>query len=164
MAKFIDAPRILGAKLLTIEKPARYVGGEYGILSKKDAGFQTVIAFPDLYEVGMSNKALRILYNSLNRLDGISCERVFALPPEAETLFRENNIRLYGLDNGIVVQSADLLMFTFGYELGITGILSILETSGIPLRNEERGEDDPLVIAGGPCVSNPLPYCNFIDA
>jgi radical SAM-linked protein len=164
MAKFIDAPRILGAKLLTIEKPVRYVGGEYGILSKKDAGFQTVIAFPDLYEVGMSNKALRILYNRLNNIDGISCERVFALPPEAETLFRENNIPLYGLDNGLVVQSADLLMFTFGYELGITSVLSILEMSGIPLRNEERGEDDPLVIAGGPCVSNPLPYSSFIDA
>jgi radical SAM-linked protein len=162
--RFVDVPRLFGEKLLSVEKPARYAGGEYGILSKKDASFQTVIAFPDLYEVGMSNKALRILYNRLNGIDDVSCERVFALPPDAEALFKEHGIPLCGLDNGLVVQSADLLMFTFGYELGITGILSILDMSGIPLHNEERGEGDPPVIAGGPCVSNPLPYAGFIDA
>jgi radical SAM-linked protein len=161
---FIDIRQTLGEKLLSVEKPARYTGGEYGILAKKEAAFQTVIAFPDVYEVGMSNKALRILYNRLNEMDDISCERVFALPPDAEELFLKNSIPLYGLDNGLVVQSAALLMFTFGYELGATGILSILEMSGIPLRNEERGEAVPVVIAGGPCASNPLPYSGFIDA
>ena len=161
---FIDIVERLGGKLLLLEKPARFTGGEYGIRSKKDAPFQTVIAFPDLYEVGMSNKALKILYNRLNDLDGVSCERVFALPPAAEALFTNEGIPLYGLDNGLIVKDAALLLFTFGYELGITGILSILDMSGVPLRNADRDDQSPIVIAGGPCVSNPLPYRLFIDA
>jgi radical SAM superfamily enzyme YgiQ (UPF0313 family) len=163
MARYINPLEELGASLLTVEKPARYTGGEYGMLAKRDAPFQTVIAFPDLYELGMSNQALRILYNRLNALPEVSCDRVFAPAPDFETLLNEKNIPLYGLDTGIAIRDTDMLMFTLGYELGITSALTILETAHIPLRSEERGGDYPIVIAGGPCVSNPLPYGRFID-
>ncbi|MDR2796520.1 MAG: TIGR03936 family radical SAM-associated protein, partial [Spirochaetaceae bacterium] len=164
MARYIDPLKDLGGLLLTVEKPARYTGGEYGMLAKADAQFQTVIAFPDLYELGMSNQALRILYNKLNAYDGVSCDRAFAPAPDFEKLLKEKGIPLYGLDTGIALCDTDMLMFTLGYELGITSVLTILETARIPLHPEDRGELCPIVIAGGPCVSNPLPYARFIDA
>ena len=123
-----------------------------------------VIAFPDLYEIGMSNQALKILYNRLNGIEGIFCDRSFAPAPDFEELLRSRQLPLYGLDTGISLAYVDLLMFTLGYELLITGLLTMLDVSGIPLRRRDRGEDDPLVIMGGPCVSNPLPYADFIDA
>ncbi|MDR2802927.1 MAG: TIGR03936 family radical SAM-associated protein [Treponema sp.] len=164
MARYINPLKDLGGLLLTVEKPARYTGGEYGMLAKPDAPFQAVIAFPDLYELGMSNQALRILYNRLNAYDGISCDRAFAPAPDFEKLLKEKEIPLYGLDTGIALCDTDMLMFTLGYELGITSVLTILETAHIPLHPEDRGELCPIVIAGGPCVSNPLPYARFIDA
>jgi radical SAM superfamily enzyme YgiQ (UPF0313 family) len=142
----------------------RYAGGEYGRLANKDAGFQTLIGFPDLYEIGMSNQALRILYNNLNSLDDVSCDRAFAPAPDFEALLRNMGLPLYGLDTGISIKSVDLLLFTLGYELGITGVLTMLDLGGIPLHKKDRGGDDPIVIMGGPCVSNPLPYASFIDA
>ena len=162
--RYIDPAADLGGRLLEVEKPSRYTGGEYGRLAKKDAALQTLIAFPDLYEIGMSNQALRIIYNGLNRMADISCDRAFAPAPDFEKLLREKNIPLYGLDTGICLGDLDLLLLTLGYELGISGLFSILDVSGIPLRREERGENHPIVAAGGPAVSNPLPYSAFIDA
>jgi len=147
-----------------VEKPGRYCGGEHGRLADKDASLQTLIAFPDLYEIGMSNQALRIIYNGLNRIPGVSCDRAFAPAPDFEKLLREKGLPLYGLDTGVSLKSLDLLLFTLGYELGFSGILAMLDVSGIPLRREKRGESDPLIIAGGPAVSNPLPYSDYIDA
>ncbi|MDR2097447.1 MAG: TIGR03936 family radical SAM-associated protein [Spirochaetaceae bacterium] len=164
MAHYIDPLKDLGGLLLTVEKPARYTGGEYGMLAKVDAPFQTVIAFPDLYELGMSNQAVRILYNRLNALPGVSCDRAFAPAPDFEKLLKEKGLPLYGLDTGIALCDTDMLMFTLGYELGITSVLAILEAARIPLHSAERGEECPIVVAGGPCVSNPLPYARFIDA
>jgi radical SAM family uncharacterized protein len=161
--QYIDPLKDLGGLLLTVEKPARYTGGEYGMLAKCGASFQTVIAFPDLYELGMSNQALRILYNRINALNDISCDRVFAPAPDFEKLLKEKHIPLYALDTGLTLRGADMLMFTLGYELGINSALTILDTAGIALRREERAEDAPIIIAGGPCVSNPLPYARFID-
>ena len=149
---------------MSVEKPARYAGGEYGRLARRDSTLKTVIAFPDLYEIGMSNQALRILYNGLNRMEEISCDRAFAPAPDFEALLRNRSLPLYGLDTGISLKNVDLLMFTLGYELGINGVLTMLDVSGIPLRSRERGDDDPIVIMGGPCVSNPLPYSAFVDA
>nr|AGS52304.1 Fe-S oxidoreductase [uncultured bacterium contig00061] len=111
----------------------------------------------------MSNQALRIIYNGLNNIPGISCDRAFAPAPDFEQLLRDRGLPLYGLDTGISLKNTDLLLFTLGYELGISGILGMLDVSGIPLRCSQRGEDDPLIIAGGPAVSNPLPYSAFID-
>ena len=163
-AVYVDPVKDLGPLLLDVEKPARYCGGEHGCLAKKDPPMQTLIAFPDLYEIGMSNQAFRIIYNNLNSISGISCDRAFAPAPDFEELLRSRGLPLYGLDTGISLHSTDLLLFTLGYELGFSGILAMLDVSGIPLRSNMRGENDPVVFAGGPAVSNPMPYCEFIDA
>lgn len=169
MIKYVDPLTELGPLLLKIEKPGRYTGGEYGRLCKtepaqNDNALKTIIAFPDLYEIGMSNQALKIIYNRLNSKENIFCDRAFAPAPDFEALLREKNLPLYGLDTGISLKNADLLMFTLGYELGITGVLTMLNISNIPIRSCDRTDDDPVVIMGGPCVSNPLPYSKFIDA
>ncbi|MDR2743165.1 MAG: TIGR03960 family B12-binding radical SAM protein [Treponema sp.] len=165
---FVDPGEALGKHLLEVEKPARYTGGEYGRLASKDmmrnAALKMAVAFPDLYEIGMSNQALRILYNRLNKIPGIACDRVFAPAPDFEALIRDKGIPLYCLDTGVRVRDLDILGFTLGYELGITGVLAILSLSGVPLRSSERTGRAPLVIMGGPCVSNPLPYAPFVDA
>jgi len=162
---YIDPAFALGHKLLDIEKPARYTGGEVGCIADKNKILKTLIAFPDLYEIGMGNQALRIIYNYMNNMADVCCDRAFAPAPDFEKLLRENNLPLYGLDTGISLASLDILMFTLGYELGFNGILTMLDVSGIPLKCEERKDDlYPIIIAGGPAVSNPLPYCAYIDA
>jgi radical SAM family uncharacterized protein len=157
-------PLDFGKHLLGVEKPVRYVGGEYGRLARKSAALQTVIAFPDLYEIGMSNQALRIMYNRLNGIDDVSCDRAFMPAPDFRAFLKRNAIPLYGLDTGVALGDVDALMFTLGYELGITNALAMLELAGVPLHADERKENAPIVIMGGPCASNPLPYARFIDA
>ncbi|MDR1106052.1 MAG: radical SAM protein, partial [Treponema sp.] len=164
MVRYIDPLADIGEALLSVEKPARYSGGEYGRLAKKDAVLRMLVAFPDLYEIGMSNQAFRILYNRLNGIPGISCDRAFAPAADFEQLLREKGLPLYGLDTGISAGHTHVLMFTLGYELGITEVLAMLDVSSIPVHSEERKEEDPLVIMGGCCVSNPLPYAAFADA
>jgi radical SAM superfamily enzyme YgiQ (UPF0313 family) len=163
-AAAVDIIAQLGGKLLKVDKPQRYTGGEYGAYCRKDAYLRTLIAFPDLYEIGMGNQALKIIYNRMNNIQDISCDRAFAAAPDFEKLLRENNIPLYGLDTGASLGSFDLLMFTIGYELGLNGVLTMLDVSGIPMRCEERDFSHPVIIAGGPAVSNPLPFSPFIDA
>ncbi len=166
MLRYIN-PLDFGKQLLEVEKPVRYVGGEYGILAKKDAVLQTLIAFPDLYEIGMSNQALRIIYNRLNGIEGVSCDRAFMPAPDFRAFLKEQSIPLYGLDTGIALGGVDILMFTLGYELGITNVLAMLDLAGIPLHAKDRTAENstfPIVIMGGPCVSNPLPYAHFVDA
>jgi hypothetical protein len=160
----VDPVSALGADLLKVEKPGRYVGGEHGRLATKNCCLKAVIAFPDLYEIGMSNQAFRIIYNNLNNIPDISCDRAFAPAPDFEQLLRDKGLPLYGLDTGISLKNVDLLLFTLGYELGFSGILAMLDISGIPLRASQRTEEDPLILAGGPAISNPVPYSNFIDA
>jgi radical SAM-linked protein len=162
--RYVDPLHELGKLLMEVEKPARYTGGEYGSLARRSAIFDTLIAFPDLYEIGMSNQAMRIIYNRINRIEGISCDRAFAPAPDFEKLLAEKNIPLYGLDTGIAFHDLDILMFTFGYELGITEVLAMLQVGKIPVRSEDRDEQYPIVIMGGPSVSNPVPYGRFIDA
>jgi len=166
--RYVDPIKELGGLLLNVEKPARYTGGEVGRLASNkklaDNDLSAIIAFPDLYEIGMGNQAVRIIYNHMNSENNIFCDRVFAPAPDFEKLLRENNIPIYGLDTGISAASVDLLMFTLGYELGLNGILTILDVCGIPLHCEKRNKSHPIVIAGGPAVSNPLPYAPFIDA
>ena len=163
MIRYINPITDIGSSLLDIEKPARYTGGEYGVYAKEGI-LKTAIVFPDLYELGMSNQAFRIIYNGLNRMEGISCDRAFAPAPDFEKLLKEKGLPLYGLDTGIALGGTDLLLFSLGYELGITGLLSVLDSSRVALRSAERGSGDPVVIMGGPCVSNPLPYSLFVDA
>ena len=162
--RYINLPDNPSGLLLSVEKSCRYAGGEYGRLADKNAPFQTLIAFPDLYEIGMCNQALKILYNRLNGIPGVSCDRAFAPAPDFERLLRETKLPLYGLDTGISLKDLDALLFTLGYELCAGGMLTMMDVSGIPVHASQRGETDPIVIAGGPAISNPLPYSPFIDA
>lgn len=165
--KHVDALTELGPDLLGVEKPARYLGGEQGSISRQgvnDAGFIMALSFPDLYEIGMSNNAIRILYGELNARKGIRCERVFAPAPDFEALLAKKEIPLFTLESSLALCDLDVLGFSLGYELAATSVLSILSSGHIPLRREARGEDDPIVIMGGPAISNPHPFALFIDA
>ena len=149
--------------LLRVEKPARYVGGEFGQIKKDKCVLDMAIAFPDLYEIGMSNQALKILYKNLNSIEGVRCERVFAPAPDLENELMTADIPLFTLESKISMKDLDIIGVTLGYELGITGMLSILHSGRIPLRAEDRSVDDPVIILGGPAASNPIPFSLFVD-
>ncbi|MDA3940734.1 MAG: TIGR03936 family radical SAM-associated protein, partial [Spirochaetia bacterium] len=151
--------------LLNVLMPGRYVGGEFGsIESYNKSNLNFGICFPDLYEIGMSNQAIKLLYRGLNNIEGISCERVFSPAQDFETKLKLNNIPLYTLENGIPLNELDILGFSIGYELSATNILTILETGQIPILNIDRSENDPVIIAGGPAITNPAPFGSFFDA
>ncbi len=151
--------------LLNVTMPGRYVGGEFGsIKSYNKQNLNFGICFPDLYEIGMSNQAVKLLYRGLNSLKGISCERVFAPAQDFEKKLKANNIPLYTLESGIPLNELDILGFSIGYELSATNILTILETGHIPIQKKGRTEKDPIIIAGGPAITNPAPFSNFLDA
>lgn len=159
-----DIVEDLGRELLGVEKPARYAARDFGASVKDSAVLDIAIAFPDLYEIGMSNQAIRILYGGLNGLEGIRCERVFAPAPDFEALLKERDLPLCTLETGIPLSELDLLGVSLGYELGAMGMLSILSAGRMPLRSERRGEGDPIVLLGGVVASNPAPYGPFVDA
>ncbi|MCK5249135.1 MAG: radical SAM protein, partial [Spirochaetaceae bacterium] len=152
--------------LISVEKPGRYVGGEYGavIHAPAENDFTICIVFPDLYEIGMSNQAVRILYKLFNDRKGLHAERSFSPAPDFEKGLKVRGIPLYSLESGIPISDFDLLAVTIGYELSFTNFLSFLNAGGIPLRRENRKEEHPLVIAGGPAMTNPVPWADFIDA
>ncbi len=146
-------------------KPARYIGNEINII-KKDCGkmdLRIALSYPDLYEVGMSNLGLRILYDSINRIENFYCERVFAPWLDFEEKLRENGIPLFSLETYTPLNQFDVIGFSIGYELLYTNILNILELGNIPLKSEDREENDPLITAGGPAVFNPEPMADYID-
>lgn len=149
--------------LLSVEKPARYMGNEFGSIAKKSVDVRFVLAFPDVYEVGMSHLGLQILYAILNSVEWIGAERVYAPWPDREDAMRASGEVLSTLETSTPLASADILGFTLQYELSCTNILNMLELSGIPLLSSERGEDFPLILGGGPCASNPEPLADFFD-
>jgi len=148
-----------------VENPARYVGGEWGCTVKDDTDVTLRIAltFPELYEIGMSNTAIKILYRMLNNMPRVSCERVFVPAPDFEKELRDHDVPLYTLETGTLVGDADLLAVSFGYELLATNVLTILNSAGIPLRAAERRSRDPIVLLGGPGATNPIPMAPFVD-
>lgn len=162
--RHIDPVREFARELSSILNPVRYLGGEFGQIKKDDAGFTFALSFPDLYEIAMSNLAIKILYDGLNRLPSVRCERVFAPAPDFEALLKSKNVPLYTLESGIPLNEVDVLGVSIGYEPGITGLLAILETGHIPIECKDRGEHDPIVLAGGCGVTNPVPFSAFIDA
>ena len=151
--------------LRLVQKPARYVGGEYGQIVKDKSAVDVRVAFcfPDTYEIGMSNLGLRILYGVLNGIDGVWCERVFAPWHDMEEQMRMNDVKLYGLESGDPICDFDVIAFSIGYELSYTNVLNMLDLAGIPLRAGDRGGALPLVVAGGVCCFNPEPLGDFID-
>ena len=148
-----------------VQKPARYVGGEFNAIMKDKSKVDTRVAFcfPDTYEIGMSNIGMRILYGLMNELPGVWCERVFAPWGDMEEKMREHAIPLYALESHDPVRAFDLIAFTIGYEMSYTNILNMLDLSGVPLLARERKGLENIVFAGGVCAVNPEPLAIFID-
>lgn len=152
-------------EMLSISKPARYIGREWNISLKKkeDVEISVALAFPDLYEIGMSHLGLKILYYILNSLPGVRAERAFAPWPDMGKMMKEKNIPLYSLENKIPLRNFDAVGISLQHELNYTNVLYLLDLAGIPLRSEERGEEFPLILGGGPCAFNPEPVSPFFD-
>ncbi len=150
--------------LLDVEKPARYLGGEMGAVTKPEAAVRIALAFPDVYEVGMSHLGLKILYRILNDLEGVAAERVYAPWPDMAAMMAKEGVPLATLETATPLADCDLVGFTLQYELSCTNILTMLRQAGIPWRSTDRGSAFPLVIAGGPGAYNPEPIAPFFDA
>lgn len=151
--------------LRKVEKPARYTGGEVNSVKKdpEQVSVRFGFAFPDTYEIGMSYMGMQILYNILNRNEKIYCERIFAPAEDMEALMREEGRKLFTLETFTPIDELDIVGFTLQYELSYTNVLNILDLSGMPLHSADRGEEFPVIVAGGPCAYNPEPLADFID-
>lgn len=151
--------------LLTVEKPARYIGGEVNMQVKDPTkiDIRFCMCFPDVYEIGMSHLGIQILYDMLNRREDTYCERVYSPWVDLDKLMREKNIPLFALESQDPVKDFDFLGITLQYEMCYTNILQILELSQIPIYAKDRTEDHPIVMGGGPCSYNPEPIADFFD-
>ncbi|MBN1531177.1 MAG: DUF2344 domain-containing protein [Spirochaetes bacterium] len=156
-------PAVIEGLLHRVQKPARYMGCELNLPERGEVRMRMALSYPDLYEVGMSNNGIRILYDIANSVDGVSCERVFAVERDFEEVLRDSGVPLYTLESLTPLCQLDLLGFNVSHELLATNILQILDLGGIPLLRRERRDGDPIVMAGGEAVSNPLPLFDFID-
>ena len=151
--------------LMTVEKPARYIGNEVNsvVKDKAQVDIRFCMCFPDVYEIGMSHLGIQILYDMFNRMDGVWCERVYSPWPDLDAIMREQKIPLFALESQDPIRAFDFLGITLQYEMCYTNILQIIDLSQIPLLATERGEEDPIVIGGGPCSYNPEPIADFFD-
>ncbi|MCT4688444.1 TIGR03960 family B12-binding radical SAM protein [Vallitalea sp.] len=151
--------------LLSVEKPARYLGNEINVVGKdiNDIDIRFALCFPDVYEIGMSHVGLSILYDFLNKREDTFCERVFSPWDDLEKLMREKNIDLFSLESQDDIKGFDFLGFTVQYEMSYTNILNTIDLSGMSVYSKDRLENDPIVCAGGPCTYNPEPIADFID-
>ena len=156
---------LLQRVLPTVQKPARYTGGEFNEIKKDPADVRVNIAFcfPDTYEIGMSNLGMRILYGVMNNMDGVWCQRVFAPWGDMEEAMRLNELPLWALESRKPVKDFDMIAFTIGYEMCYTNILNMLSLSGVPLRSVDRQGLKNIVFAGGVCAFNPEPLAPFVD-
>ena len=151
--------------VLAAEKPTRYIGSEFGAVVKdlSRAEVRFALAFPDTYEVGMSNLGFRLLYHLLNDRPEVACERVFLPWPDMEGMLKKHGLPLFTLESRVPVKAFDILGVTLQFEMAYTSVLAMLDLSGIPLFSKDRGEDVPLVLGGGPCAFNPEPVADFFD-
>ncbi|MGL5972365.1 MAG: TIGR03960 family B12-binding radical SAM protein [Oscillospiraceae bacterium] len=151
--------------LLNVQKPARYSGGEINsvIKDKNKIDFRFCFIFPDVYEVGMSHLGIKILYSLTNERENFWCERSFTPWPDMQKEMKKNNIPLFALESRDPVSQFDMVGFTLQYEMSYTNILNCLDLAEIPILSKDRKEEDPIIIAGGPCACNPEPLADFID-
>jgi radical SAM family uncharacterized protein len=156
---------LIQSRLSKVAKPGRYTGAEYNMLVKEweHTGFKVALAFPDLYEIGMSHLGLRILYELINSQPEMLAERVFAVWPDFQQLLKDLGQPLYSLESKRGLRQFDLIGFSLQYEMSYTNVLSMMDLAGIPVTAAERGESDPLIVGGGPCVFNPEPVAEFFD-
>ena len=157
--------RNISTVLKSVSKPGRYSGGEYGeiIKDKNSVKARFAFCFPDTYEIGMSNLGVRILYDVLNREENIWCERAYAPWVDMKEKMESYGIPLYALESGDPISEFDLVGFSLQYEMCYTTALSMMKLAGIPIYSRDRGEEVPIIIAGGPCVYNPEPVADFFD-
>ncbi|MHC4646536.1 MAG: B12-binding domain-containing radical SAM protein, partial [Planctomycetota bacterium] len=148
-----------------VRRPSRYVGGEINQIEKGLSGCELAVAlcFPDVYEVGMSHTGLAIIYDVLNKMEAVAAERVFAPWVDAEKVLRQKGIDLFSLESNAALKSFDVVGFSLTSELCYTNVLNMLDLGGLQVRSELRGEDDPLVIAGGGMANCCEPMAEFID-
>ena len=150
-------------KLKKVTKPARYIGGEYNSIIKQNYEMRFCFAFPDLYEIGMANLGLKIIYDLLNKREDTWCERCFAPYVDMEKILRENNQKLFALESRDSLDKFDIIGFTLQYEMSYTNILNMLNLSEIPVHRKDRKNDFPFIVAGGAGAFNPYPLSQFID-
>ena len=151
--------------LPTVQKPARYTGGEWGEVKKNlsDIRVRVAFCFPDTYEIGMSNVGMRILYGVMNEMEGVWCERVFAPWADMEQAMRQHGLPLWALESQDPVKEFDMIAFTIGYEMAYSNILNMLNLAGVPLHAKDRTGLQNMVFAGGVCAFNPEPLADFVD-
>ena len=149
-----------------VQKAPRYTGGEMNTSIKpwEDAKLHFAFCFPDTYEVGMSHLGMKILYGAINAQPDMLCERVFMPWVDMKSLMEEENVPLFSMENRRALNEFDVVGFTLQYEMSYTNVLAMLKLGGIALKNEDRAENDPIIVAGGPCAFNPEPLADFIDA
>jgi radical SAM family uncharacterized protein len=150
--------------LAGVERPARYIDREWGASHSEDASYNAVLVYPDTYEIGQANQAVAILYNALNALPDTAAERAYLPWVDMSSAMRAAGIPLFSLESCRPVAEFDFVGITVPYELTLTNVLETLDLAGIPLRAADRGDADPLVVGGGPCVYNPEPFAPFFDA
>lgn len=150
--------------LAAAERPARYLNHEFGCVYKPEADFRFCMVYPDTYELGQANQALRILVNVVNAVDGMAAERAFLPAPAMCDTLRAEGIPLFSIESCAPLAEFDAVGITLPHELAATNVLETLDLAGIPLHADERVESDPLVVGGGPCAYNPEPYAPFFDA
>lgn len=149
--------------LLSVEKPAQYLGNEINSCHKEKWTSNMCLVFPDIYEVGMSNLGIKILYTLMNKVPNFYLERAFMPMDDMEEIMRTNNIPMFSLETKSELKDFDVVGFSLSYEMCYPNMLNALSLAGIPIRREDRGENDPLVMAGGTCVMNPAPLKKFVD-
>ena len=152
--------------MLEILRPGRYINSEWNAVHKKwdEGALKIALAFPDVYEIGMSHLGVRILYGILNREQDVVCERVFAPWPDMEKRLRSRKEKLCSLESSHSLKEFDIIGFSLQYEMNYLDVLNMLDLGGVPLYSKDRSDSDPIVIAGGPCAFNPEPLADFIDA
>lgn len=151
--------------LMSIEKPARYIGGEYNSVmkDKEQVDVRFCMCFPDVYEIGMSHLGIQILYDMFNRREDTWCERVYSPWPDLHKVMKEQHIPLFALESQDPLKEFDFLGITLQYEMCYTNILQVLDLAEIPIWSKDRKKGDPIVIGGGPCSYNPEPIADFFD-
>jgi len=151
--------------LMSVEKPARYIGNEINMVKKDpdNIDIRFCMCFPDVYEIGMSHLGIQILYDMFNKREDTYCERVYSPWPDMDAVLRQENIPLFALESQQPVKDFDFLGITLQYEMCYTNVLQILELSQIPIFEKDRNDDSPIVIGGGPCTYNPEPLADFFD-
>lgn len=165
MTRYENLKNLIGSKIYEIDNPSRYFGSEYfyGKKEYKKGDLKCAMCFPDLYEIGMSNNAIRILFDLYNKEEGVYADRVFSVAPDFEQVLRDKNITLFTIQENFPINELDYIGITLSSELAATNILQIIDLGHMDIHSSNRKETDPVIILGGPACTNPIPFGDFVD-